>query len=95
MDHAMKQSTQQFHSNFFNISKCLACNAEKTLQLKIMNTRKKRMNTANFINIQQIYIPILYVTRMNQNKNDLVNAILQYTHIFPTSRLPYLILCPR
>ena len=53
------------------------------------------MNTANFINIQQIYIPILYVTRMNQNKNDLVNAILQYTHIFPTSRLPYLILCPR
>ena len=32
---------------------------------------KKRMNIANFINIYiytQIYMPILYVTRMTQNK---------------------------
>ena len=35
MDRAMKQSTHQFHKIFFHISKCLACNAEKTLQLKI------------------------------------------------------------
>ena len=35
MDWAMKQSTHQFHKIFFHISKCLACNAEKTLQLKI------------------------------------------------------------
>ena len=35
MDRAMKQSTHQFHKIFFHISKCLACNAEKALQLKI------------------------------------------------------------
>ena len=35
MDCAMKQSTHQFHKFFFNISKSLACNAEKTLQLNI------------------------------------------------------------
>ena len=33
---------------FFGISKCLPCNAEKTLQLKIA---KRRTNIANFINI--------------------------------------------
>ena len=31
----MKQSTHRFHKIFFHISKCLACNTEKTLQLKI------------------------------------------------------------
>ena len=46
-DCATKQSTYQFHKIFFHISKCLACNAEKTLQLKIT----KKMNIANFINI--------------------------------------------
>ena len=35
MDRAMNQSTHRFHKIFFHISKCLACNAEKTLQLKI------------------------------------------------------------
>ena len=44
----MMQLTHQFHKRFFHISKCLACNAEKTLQLKIT---KKGMNIANFINI--------------------------------------------
>ena len=48
MDHAMKQWTHQFHKRVFHFSKCLACNLEKTLQLKIT---KKRMNIANFINI--------------------------------------------
>ena len=48
MDRAMKQLTHQFYKIFFHISKCLACNAKKTLQLKIT---KKRMNIANFINI--------------------------------------------
>ena len=42
----MKQSTYKM---FFLISNCLACNTEKTLQLKI--TKKKKMNIANFINI--------------------------------------------
>ena len=62
MDQAMKQSTRQFHKIFFHIS-------EKLLQFRIT---KKRMNITNFINIQ-IYIPILYVTKMNQNKNDSIN----------------------
>ena len=35
MDRATKQPTHQFHKIFFHISKCLACNTEKTLQLKI------------------------------------------------------------
>ena len=58
------------------------------------------MNIANFINIHtNIYIPILYVTRMTQNKNDALNSILQHGRVvdnncyvvFPTSRFPYLI----
>ena len=30
---------------------------------------KKRMNITNFINNMQIYVPILYVTKMTQNQN--------------------------
>ena len=42
----------------------MQCNAEKTLRLKIT---KKRMNIVNFKNIYtNIYIPILYVTRMTK-----------------------------
>ena len=56
MDRAMKQSTRQFH-NFFFISQCLACNAEKKLQLKITKTG---INIANFINIYtKIYTYII------------------------------------
>ena len=52
------------------------------------------MNITNFINIyMQIYIPILYVTKMTQNKNDSINSILQHGRVvdknccvvFPTS----------
>ena len=66
VDHAMKQLTRQFHKKCFHHSKCLACNSEKTLQLKI--TKKEWID--NFINIYTniLYIPILYVTRMTQNK---------------------------
>ena len=62
------------------------------------------MNIANFINIYiQIYIPILYVTRMTQNKNNSIYSILQHGRVvnnnccivFPTSRFPYLTLCLR
>ena len=90
-----------YHKIFFRISKCLACNAEKALQLKIT---KKRTNIANFINIFiYIYIPILYVTRITRNKNDSINSIPQHGRvveivllkIFPTPRYPYLILCSR
>ena len=65
---------------------------------------KKRMNIANFINIYtNIYIPIFYVKRISQNKNDSINAILQHGLVvdknrwvvFPTSGFPCLTLCPR
>ena len=46
MDRVMKQSTHQFHKIFFHISKCLACNGEKTLQLK---TTKKNIASAKNI----------------------------------------------
>ena len=43
------------------------------------------------------------MTRLTQNKNDSISSILQHGRVvdnnccvvFPTSRLPYLILCPR
>ena len=36
---------------------------------------KKRMNIINFINIYiEIYTPILYVTKMTQNKDDSINS---------------------
>ena len=57
MDRAMKQSTHHFQKIFFHISKCLACNAEITLQLKI----SKRMKLTNFINIYaNIYTYIIW-----------------------------------
>ena len=34
---------------------------------------KKRMNITSFIYIQ-IYIPIFYVTKMTENKNDSINS---------------------
>ena len=48
-------------------------------------------------------MPILYVTRMTQNKNDSINSILQHGRVvdnncfvvFPTLRYPYFILSPR
>ena len=51
----------------------------------------------------QIYITILYVTRMTQNKNDSINLILQhgrvvgknYCAVFLNSGFPYLTLCLR
>ena len=49
MDFAMNQLTHQFHKKkLFHISKCLPCNAEKTLQFKIM---KKRISIVSYINI--------------------------------------------
>ena len=46
---------------------------------------------------------ILYATRMTQNKTEPINSMLQHGRVldnnccvvFPTSRFPYLILCPR
>ena len=54
----MKQSAHQFHKILFHISKCLACNVEKTLQLKI--TKKKN----------EIYIYIYIYTYIICDNND-------------------------
>ena len=71
MDQAMKQPTHQFQKIFFHISKCLACNAEKTLHLK---KAKKEWIQLTLKIYMQIYIPKLYVTKMTQNKNDSINS---------------------
>ena len=63
---------------------------------------KKRKNITLQIYLQ-IYIPILYMTRMTQNKNDSIKSILQHGDVvekncyivFPTSGFPYLTLCRR
>ena len=70
-------STQKFSGSSYKAidssisqKKCLACNAEKLLQLKIT-----KMNITKFINIYiQTYIPKLYVTKMTQNENDSINS---------------------
>ena len=88
MGRAMKQSTHQFHKIFFHIT---------------AEDNKERMNIPNFINICiQIYIPLLCVMIMTQNKNDSIDSILQHGRVidknccvvFPSSGFPYLILCP-
>ena len=46
---------------------------------------KKRMNIANFTNIYTniyMYIPMSYVTRITQNKNDSINSTLQHGRVF-------------
>ena len=62
MNRAMTQSTHQFYKTVFHIAKCLACNAEKTSQLKIT----KKMNIAKFVNI---YTNIYIYTYIVCNKN--------------------------
>ena len=88
MGRAMKQSTHQFHKIFFHIT---------------AEDNKERMNIPNFINIYiQIYIPLLCVMIMTQNKNDSIDSILQHGRVidknccvvFPSLGFPYLILCP-
>ena len=68
MDRAMKQSTHQFHKTFFLISKCLACNAEKALQLRITKKEWIKLTLWTYI---QTCMPVLYVMKMAQNKSDL------------------------
>ena len=87
--------------NIFSYLKMFSMQCRKNITVE---DNKKRMNITNFINIYiQIYMPILFVTRMTQNKNNSINSILQHGRavdnnccvVFPTSRFPYLILCPK
>ena len=44
------------------------------IKIITVQDNKKRIDISNFINIYiQIYIPILYVTKMTQNKSDSIN----------------------
>ena len=58
--------------NIFSYIKMLKMQCRKTITVE---DNKKKMNITNFINIYtNIYIPILYVTKMTQNKNDSINS---------------------
>ena len=58
--------------NIFSYLKMFSLPYRKIITVE---ANKKRMNTTNFINIYtNIYIPILYVTKMTQNKNDSINS---------------------
>ena len=64
---------------------------------------KKRMTIANFINIYTNIYPYIIGDENDLNKNDSINSIVQHGRVvdkkccvvFPTSKFPYLILCPR
>ena len=76
MDRAMKQSKEAISQNVFSYLKMFSMQCRKNITVE---NNKKRMNMANFINIYiQIYIPILYVTKMTQNKDDSIKSILQH-----------------
>ena len=65
--------------NIFSYLKMFSMQCRKNITAE---DNKKRMNIANFINIYiQIYVPILYVTRMTRNKDDSINSILQHGRV--------------
>ena len=58
--------------NNFSYFKMFSMQCRKNITVE---DNKKRMNITNFININtNIYIPILYVTKMTQNKNYSINS---------------------
>ena len=52
--------------NIFSYLKIFSMQCIKSITIE---DNKKRMNITNFINNMQIYVPILYVTKMAQNEN--------------------------
>ena len=59
---------------------------------------KKGMNITNFINIYtNIYTYIIYDENDSKKKNNSISSCIDNDCcvLFPTSRFPYLILCPR
>ena len=87
-----------------NIFLCLKFFGMQCRKNITVEDKKKRMNIANVINIYaNIYITILYVRIMTQNKIYSINSILQHSPVvyknccvvFPTPGFPYLTLCPR
>ena len=56
--------------NIFSYLKIFSMQCRKNITVEDNN---KRMNITNFINIT-LYIPILYVREMTENKNDSINS---------------------
>ena len=56
--------------NIFSYLKMFSMQCRKNITVE---DNKKRMNITNFINIT-LYIPILYVREMTENKNDSINS---------------------
>ena len=56
--------------NIFSYLKMFSMQCRKNITVE---DNKKRMNITNFINIT-LYIPILYVRKMTENKNDSINS---------------------
>ena len=76
--------------NVFSYLKIFSRQCIKTITIE---DNKKRMNITNFINNIQIYIPILYVTKMTQNKNDNKLVLFQSEVIkYKSSRLIHVFL---
>ena len=80
MDRAIKQSTHpSISQNIFSYLKMFSMQCRKNITVE---DSKKEMNKANFTNMyMQIYIPMLYVMRMTQNKKDSLNSILLHGHV--------------
>ena len=58
--------------NIFSYLKMFSMQCRKIIRLE---DNQKSMNITNLhMYIYTIYIPILYVTKMTQNKNDLINS---------------------
>ena len=56
--------------NIFSFLKMFSMHCRKNITVE---DNKKRMNITNFINIT-LYIPILHVREMTENKNDSINS---------------------
>ena len=67
--------------NIFSYLKMFSMQCRKNITVE---DNKKRMNIINFINIHiQIYIPILNMIKVTQNKNDSINSFFSraFLHI--------------
>ena len=68
-------SFEAIHSSISqNISSYLKMFSMQCRKNITVEDNKKIMNITNFIIYIQVYIPILYVSKMTQNKNDSINS---------------------
>ena len=83
MDHGLLDSNRLV--NFTKYCSYLKMFSKQYRKKSAVEENKKRMNIANFTNIYTniyMYIPMSYVTRITQNKNDSINSTLQHGRVF-------------